>query len=263
MALYLLENSTTPMPEDKPTNLESEQSTQILQARVVTIWMSLIRLGFSLLYHQLAWSYDFVSWLVSLGSWRDWQRAALPFVRGPKVLEVAHGTGHMLAALNQEGYQVTGIDLSPQMNKIAQKQISAGDEPVGLVRGSAQELPFAAATFDSILATFPTEFLLDPRTLRSVNRLLKHDGVFVIVPGAQLTGNSQLEKFIEWLYAVTGQRDVGSQPIDQAVRNTRRVNLEQFFANYGFELDEKVLALPRSEVTVLSARKSELGLTPI
>ncbi|MCB9446672.1 MAG: class I SAM-dependent methyltransferase, partial [Ardenticatenaceae bacterium] len=50
------------------------------------LWKKLIRFGFRLLYNELAWTYDAVSWLVSLGDWRSWQQAALPFVLGPDVL---------------------------------------------------------------------------------------------------------------------------------------------------------------------------------
>ena len=54
---------------------------------------ALLRIGFHLLYNELAWSYDLVSWAVSLGQWRTWGRASLRYLLGPRVLEVAFGTG--------------------------------------------------------------------------------------------------------------------------------------------------------------------------
>ena len=75
-------------------------------------WQQLVRFGFRLLYNEMAWTYDMVSWSVSLGEWRLWQQAALPFVSGETVLEIGHGPGHMLLALQNMGVAVTGLDLS-------------------------------------------------------------------------------------------------------------------------------------------------------
>ncbi len=36
------------------------------------LWVGLIKFGFRLLYQEMAWTYDWVSWLVSLGEWRRW-----------------------------------------------------------------------------------------------------------------------------------------------------------------------------------------------
>jgi SAM-dependent methyltransferase len=89
---------------------------------VQELWIKLIRFGFRLLYNELAWTYDAVSWLVSLGHWRQWQRAALPFVMGQRVLEIGHGPGHMLAALRAQGVNVIGLDLSPFMGQMARQR---------------------------------------------------------------------------------------------------------------------------------------------
>src|SRR5512139_3093345 len=83
----------------------------------------LIRFGFRLLYHELAFTYDAVAWLVSLGQWQAWGRTALARVRGPRVLEIGHGPGHLLIALARSDRQPIGIDLSPQMIRLAQRHI--------------------------------------------------------------------------------------------------------------------------------------------
>jgi SAM-dependent methyltransferase len=134
--------------------------------RLKHLWNSLIRFGFRLLYYELAWTYDLVSWLVSLGDWRAWQRAALPFVGGRDVLEIGHGTGHMLLALQNARFTGVGLDLSPHMGRQAQKRTQ---RTVPLVRGRVQELPFATAVFDTVLSTFPTEYVVDPVTLAAVS----------------------------------------------------------------------------------------------
>jgi len=65
-------------------------------------------------------------------------------------------------------------------------------------------LPFAHQTFDSIVATFPTEFIYDPASLDEMNRVLRPSGTLVIIPGAYFH-NPLARFFIEWLYLITGQ----------------------------------------------------------
>ena len=76
------------------------------------IWWGLVELGFRLLYNELAWTYDLVSWVVSLGAWRAWQRSALRFLAvppGSPVLELAHGTGNFQIDLRTAGLDPTGL----------------------------------------------------------------------------------------------------------------------------------------------------------
>lgn len=216
---------------------------------------NLLKFAFHLLYNQLAWTYDWVSWIVSRGDWRGWQRAALPFVRGPRVLELAHGPGHMLIALSRAGYRVTGLDLSPAMSRQAQRRLHRLDIPVPLLRGRAQALPLANQQFDTVLATFPTDFVIDPRTLSAVARVLAPNGQFVIVPEGQLLGRDPLTRAIEWLYRVTGQHD-GSDPTDPKQQAQRWRPWETRFSAAGFTLTAHVIDLPRSRATVLVATQS-------
>jgi ubiquinone/menaquinone biosynthesis C-methylase UbiE len=221
-------------------------------------WARLLRLGFYLLYHQLAWTYDAVSWLVSFGAWRDWQRAALPYLQGPNVLEIAHGPGHMLLALHNAGYQTVGIDLSPQMGALSRKRLQKAGALVHLLQGAAQNLPFQSQFFNSVLVTFPTEFLLAGQTLSAVHRVLKDNGRFIIVPEAQFTGRSLPERFIEWLYHITGQRQhnpITQEPVPLAPDSSHWAPLKQQFLSVGFHLHIHTITLQGSQVTVLLAQK--------
>ncbi|MDX1413096.1 MAG: methyltransferase domain-containing protein [Candidatus Promineifilaceae bacterium] len=222
----------------------------------------ILRASFHLLYHQFAWTYDTVSWLVSLGDWRQWQMAALPEVRGLQVLELAHGPGHMLVALSKNGFQVTGIDLSPQMGRVARKRLIRSGEKVLVVRCPAQHLPFPQSSFDSVLTTFPTEFLMDPLTLRAVNRVLTTNGRFIIVPGSKLTGTRPIEKLIEWLFRITGQRGYIEDQQNVAVESqgNRWEAFTKIFHECGFSMKRKDISFERSEVTMLIAEKHNTGV---
>ncbi|MGB1252019.1 MAG: class I SAM-dependent methyltransferase [Candidatus Promineifilaceae bacterium] len=165
------------------------------------MWLRLVQFGFHLLYNQFAWTYDLVSGVVSLGEWRRWQFAVLPYVQGDAVLEIAHGTGHLLPMLQQAGRQTIGIDFSPFMGRIARQRTTAP-----LVRASAFDLPFAAEQFDTIITTFPTNFILDLRTLQTIERCLKPNGRLLIVPEGRLLGETRLHRLIGWLFYITGQQ---------------------------------------------------------
>jgi ubiquinone/menaquinone biosynthesis C-methylase UbiE len=218
------------------------------------LWQKLVRFGFRLLYNEMAWTYDSVSWLVSMGDWRNWQQAAMPFVQGPNVLEIGHGPGHMLLALRQAGFRVVGLDLSPYMGRQAQKRLT---HEVPLIQGDVMALPLKTAVIETVLATFPTDYIVDPVTLLSVSRVLKENGRFVIVPEGHLTGRGPLNRFIEWLYTITGQRD-GLFAVDETDNwpdhPVWQLVVERFTIA-GFRLEMKQIHLRLSAVTILIAHK--------
>jgi ubiquinone/menaquinone biosynthesis C-methylase UbiE len=217
-------------------------------------WQQLIWLSFQLLYNELAWSYDAVSWVVSLGQWRAWQFAGLPFVAGKRVLELGHGPGHVLLALAHAGYHVIGVDLSPFMGRIARRRLQrAGYRPI-LVRADARQLPFNSG-FDSIVATFPTNFIIQPDTLAAVQRLLKAGGRLVIVPEAQLSSSGPISRFIEWLYTITGQR----QAVDSGSSRPSRLEtrpITTILSEAGFSPVTHTVSLRGSTVIVIVAVKN-------
>lgn len=171
------------------------------------LWARLLRTAFWLLYHPLARTYDAVSHLVSMGRWRAWQRAALSEVRGERVLELAFGTGDLLLDLQAiGGLRPVGLDLSPQMVRIARLKLQRRNAWVPLVRGWGQQLPFAGGSIDTIVSTFPAPFILAEQTLAEMARVLKRDGRAVIVAMATLGSRSPWGRALEWLYGITGQR---------------------------------------------------------
>lgn len=170
------------------------------------LWWAFLRSFFRGLYNQFAWTYDLVAWVVSMGQWTAWGRTAIPHLRGHRVLELAHGPGHLLVAMAREGLAPVGLDLSPHMGRLAKRRLRGTGHPVPLVRARAQALPFRDQCFDSAVATFPSDFILDPATLGDIARVLRPGGRLVVAASARLRGHDPLSLFIEWLYRVTGQR---------------------------------------------------------
>ena len=216
------------------------------------MWWALVRFGFRLLYNEMAWSYDLVSWVVSLGEWRKWQVAALPFlgVQTGRVLEIAHGPGHMLLALAQRGYVVHGCDLSRAMGMQAVRRLRKRDLIPHLSRCYVQAMPYAAGSFAAILSTFPTNYIVAPETLANLYRILQPGGRVVIVPEGHLTGRTSLHSLIAWLFRITGQQ------------SAHQAELERAWASFtgpaetaGFRVERHMVSLERSACTVLVLEK--------
>ena len=141
------------------------------------------------LYTRFAWAYDGVSWLVSLGHWHRWRLVALDFVTGSDVLEVGFGTGELLSEMARRGIGVTGLEASAAMHRITDRKLAARGLTAVRVQGFAQQLPFADASFDTILSTFPAGFVTDSAAHREFARVLRPGGRLVFVDVALATDN--------------------------------------------------------------------------
>ena len=167
-----------------------------------------LKFAFHLLYNQLAWTYDVVAWLVSFGQWRGWRRTAILFFQEGPILELGYGTGGLMADMAARNLHAVGLDLSPYMARRARKRLLQRGAVPHLVSGQAQSLPFPDASFTNVVATFPTDFILEPQTLTSIVRILRPGGCLVIVAMGYLKGPGPLRRFIDWLYHITGQREI-------------------------------------------------------
>lgn len=202
------------------------------------------RCCFRLLYHELAFSYDLVSRLVSLGHWRGWQRAALDLLPPPDagaVLELAHGTGDLQQDLLGRGYRALGIDLSPNMGRLAQQKLTRARLPARLVRGDARRLPFADAAFCAVVCAFPTAFITSRQALAEAARILMPTGCAVIVLSGRLHGAGLAKRLIRCLYRLSGQSDA---PLDaDAVR--------ELFASPRWEASSQLVKVGNSSAQIV------------
>jgi ubiquinone/menaquinone biosynthesis C-methylase UbiE len=212
---------------------------------------NLLRLFFKLLYHQFAFAYDFVAATVSFGRWNDWVLEVIPFIEGTRVLEIGHGPGHLQRVLLSQGLVAVGMDESAQMARLARRRLISANEKSAsppsmsqfsyaqsnLARGLSQQLPFCDGAFDTVIATFPAEYITDPRTLSEVKRCLSDRGRFVVLPVAM-----PRNRLLSWLFRVTGQAP--SDAMQVILRKLKEPFVES-------EFDVEVHVLERSSGTLI------------
>jgi ubiquinone/menaquinone biosynthesis C-methylase UbiE len=150
---------------------------------------TILRVIYALLYHPFAWTYDLVSWIVSVGQWNAWVKEVIPFIRGKNVLELGFGPGHLQLELNRMGFQIFGIDESHQMVKQASHNLKRKVTPINLTRGLSQKLPFESV-FDTIVATFPSDYIFDLKTAKDISRVLVPGGRLIVLLSVS-PGNSK------------------------------------------------------------------------
>jgi ubiquinone/menaquinone biosynthesis C-methylase UbiE len=223
---------------------------------------TLLRFFFHLLYHQFAFTYDLVAATVSLGRWKDWVLSVVPFIEGDRILEIGYGPGHLQRALLSRNLFAVGLDQSPQMGRLARRNLTRflhakannPNEQLGaytqtrLTRGIAQYLPFPDELFDTIVATFPSEYIFERQTLIEAQRVLTENGRFVILPGATIMGRGILDRAMALLFRITGE----TPPNLSEILHERS---KAPFAQAGFHVEIHELNIRSSLVFVLVAMK--------
>lgn len=97
-------------------------------------------------------------------------------VKNKKVLDLGCGTGFYTKILKHHGADVCGVDISPNMIAIAEREIKGVDFRVG----SVYALPYKTSHFNIVLAALVIEHLTDlNKAFEEVNRILKKDGTFI------------------------------------------------------------------------------------
>lgn len=143
------------------------------------------------LFDGIAPNYDRMNHLMSFNADQRWRRVAVRHIADTseplQVLDLATGTGDFAIAIAQKlttDSHVTGIDLSEKMLELGRgKVVVEGlSERVGLLRGNAEQLPFADSSFDRVSVAFGVRNFEDlTRGLSEACRVLRHGGKLVVL----------------------------------------------------------------------------------
>ncbi len=166
----------------------------------------------------------------------------MPYARGD-VLELGCGTGRLHTRLRSAGVNAIGLDYSPQMLRRARKYTQS----TMLLRGDVRELSFTDDSFDCILASFPSDYISDPRTLAEVTRVLRPGGALHIALAATRSDTTLNRRLSDTAYRLIGQ------PPAQPIQPTVPVPFAQALARAGLASDAFWVAAGDASVLVIRA----------
>ena len=122
-----------------------------------------------------------VNFAMNTKAMKDERARCLEHVKGT-VLEVGFGTGLNLPHYPQSVTKVVGVDPSETSARLARKRIAASRFPVQTIGLSAERIPVADASFESIVSTFTLCTIPDVAgALLEMRRALTPGGRFYFV----------------------------------------------------------------------------------
>lgn len=140
------------------------------------------------LFDGIAHRYDLLNHLLSCGFDILWRKRAIKFlfVHKPKtVLDLATGTADLaIEAAKTLNAVVSGVDISEKMLSIGREKIQKRGltNRVTLYRGKAENLEFAAKSFDAVTVAFGVRnFANVEQGLREMHRVLRPGGTVLVL----------------------------------------------------------------------------------
>lgn len=108
-----------------------------------------------------------------------YRRKTVPAARG-RVLEIGAGSGLNLPLYGGQVTQLYALDPSETALKMARKKSSPAGIPVDFLEGSAEQIPLASGSIDTVVTTWTLCTVPDPaKALREARRVLKPGGLLL------------------------------------------------------------------------------------
>ncbi len=117
---------------------------------------------------------------------------------------------------------ITGVDVSPQMLKIARQKLSQANISHQIYQSDLRKLPFADECFDGVISAHVLEHLPDPEQgLKEIVRVLRPGTPLILA----VTRSSLMGRLIQWHW---GNRCFSQQELSELMSEAGLTNL-QFF----------------------------------
>ncbi len=139
-----------------------------------------------------------------------------------RVLDMACGPGIVAEAIAPNVGRVVGIDMTPRMIELAQQRFREAHLDNGqFAVASAEDLPFADASFDQVITRLSLHHLADPgAVLTGIRRLLRPSGHLIVadVISSEDSDEALLHNSIEMLRDPTHVRMLSPDELLRAVK---------------------------------------------
>lgn len=125
---------------------------------------------------ETAPSYDRVVDLTTFGRDVEWKEQILATISAKRgdALDLACGTGILSSMLKADGWNVSGLDLSPEYLQAARKKIGPA-----CTEGTAEVLPYKDATFDAVVSSYLAKYADVGMVAGECWRVLRPGGIAV------------------------------------------------------------------------------------
>ena len=139
------------------------------------------------LFDRIAGTYDGLNHVLSLNIDKRWRRRAIRMLApAEQVLDVAIGTADLTIEILRQGkaQHVTGIDLSRGMMAIGEQKVAKRGyaQQVQFDYGSAQQMPYADASFDTVTCAYGVRnFANMDEGLSEMYRVLRTGGELMVL----------------------------------------------------------------------------------
>jgi demethylmenaquinone methyltransferase/2-methoxy-6-polyprenyl-1,4-benzoquinol methylase len=186
-------------------------------------------------FSKIAGNYDMLNQMLSLGLDKALIKEAveesrITGVSMANVLDVATGTGNVAIAIAKKyhNYNITGLDISSEMLKVAAKK-SEGIKKIKYVLGDIERLDMPSNSFDIVVSAFSLSTFNDPaHALEEMHRVLKPGGKIILLDMLKIT-DATLKRLMKIYYSLSV-----IPALDSNVRN----DVEKYIQNK-FEVDKK------------------------
>ncbi|MEO5804682.1 MAG: ubiquinone/menaquinone biosynthesis methyltransferase, partial [Verrucomicrobiota bacterium] len=219
------------------------------------------------LFAKIAPRYDLINDLQSFGLHRYWKNRLLKLAKikpGVRALDVCCGTGDISFGLANSGADVTGLDFSEPMLRVAkqrsvaavcdrrrsEKVTSGHRPPLQFIEGDAQNLPFGDSEFDVVTVGYGLRNLPSwERGLEEMWRVAKPGGRILVLDFGK-PDNALWRKlyfsYLRWLVPIFGKLFCG----DSATHAYILESLKNYPAQRGVE--EKMRAMKCRNIRVIN-----------
>lgn len=144
----------------------------------------------SKMFDNIAPTYDLLNRVLSLGIDQSWRRKMISYLdyknEERSVLDIATGTGDVAIRIAREcpNTKITGLDISANMLKVAEKKIAKYKltDQIDFIEGDAENLPFEDNRYDGITVAFGVRNFEHLKAgLKELHRVTKDNGTLVVL----------------------------------------------------------------------------------